>query len=34
VRLATFDRRIPAEAVAGGLDALELIPVSSGMSDM
>ncbi len=26
-RLATFDRRIPAEAVSGGVDALEVIPV-------
>ena len=26
--LATFDMRIPAEAVAGGPEALELIPVS------
>ena len=26
--LATFDRRIPAVAVAGGKDALEVIPVS------
>jgi predicted nucleic acid-binding protein len=34
VCLATFDRRIPAEAVAGGLDALELIPVSSGKAGM
>ena len=34
VRLATFDRRIPAEAIACGLDALELIPVSSGKAGM
>jgi len=26
-RLATFDQRIPAEAVAGGLEALEVISV-------
>jgi uncharacterized protein len=27
-RLATFDRRIPAGAVAGGKDALEVIPIT------
>lgn len=32
-RLATFDRRIPAEAVAGGVEALELIPVASEAAD-
>ncbi len=27
IRLATFDRRIPSKAVAGGIDAMEIIPV-------
>jgi uncharacterized protein len=28
IQLATFDRRIPAEAVSDGAEALEIIPVS------
>ena len=32
-RLATFDRRIPGEAVAGGKEALEIIPISAEDAD-
>lgn len=32
-RLATFDLRIPADSVRGGLQALEIIPVRTGIGE-